>query len=63
MKGAEILRASIDAFGGNVLDGVAAYNAGVGGVQHALANGWSADAATTGGNYASNVLANVALFS
>jgi soluble lytic murein transglycosylase-like protein len=50
MHGAEILRSSIDAFGGDIAKGLAAYNAGVGGVQSALRAGRSADSATTGGD-------------
>ncbi|MBL8955808.1 MAG: peptidoglycan-binding protein [Myxococcaceae bacterium] len=63
MKGAEILRQSIDAFGGDVRKGLAAYNAGVGGVRRALGEGRTADSATTGGDYGAAVLRNAEQFS
>ena len=62
MKGAEILKSAINFFGGNLRDGLAAYNAGAGGVQNALRHGRSPDSATTGGNYGSDVLQRVSMF-
>jgi len=56
MKGAEILRSSIDYFHGNVREGVAAYNAGAGNVEAAIREGHSPDYYTTGGNYSADVL-------
>ncbi len=59
---AKLLRANIDALGGDLQAGVAAYNAGVGGVQRAQRNGRSPDSATTGGNYSATVMANAEEF-
>ena len=62
MKGAAILRANINYFGGNVRDGVAAYNCGPGNVSAALRNGLSPDAYTTGHNYSADVLSRESMF-
>lgn len=62
MYAAQILRESMDAFGGDLRKGLAAYNAGVGGVQAALRAGRSPDSATTGGDYGSAVLKNAEQF-
>lgn len=59
---ARLLRQNIDALGGDLQAGVAAYNAGVGGVQRAQRNGRSPDSATTGGNYSATVMANAEEF-
>ncbi|MFL5319819.1 MAG: peptidoglycan-binding protein [Myxococcaceae bacterium] len=62
MYAAQVLRESMDAFGGDLRKGLSAYNAGVGGVESALHSGRSADSATTGGDYASSVLRNAEQF-
>jgi hypothetical protein len=59
---ARLLRSNIDALGGDLQAGVAAYNAGVGGVQRAQRNGRSPDSATTGGNYSATIMANAEEF-
>ncbi|HEX8701134.1 MAG TPA: C39 family peptidase [Myxococcaceae bacterium] len=59
---AQLLRSNIDALGGDLAAGIAAYNAGVGGVQRAQRNGRSPDSATTGGNYSATILANAEEF-
>jgi peptidoglycan hydrolase-like protein with peptidoglycan-binding domain len=56
MKGAEILRSSINSFHGNVRYGVAAYNCGAGNVENAIRNGYSCDHYTANGNYSADVL-------
>lgn len=56
---AGLLSANIKAVG--LAAGVAAYNAGLTGVRNALAAGKSADSATTGGDYAADVLGRLAL--
>ncbi len=59
---ARLLRNYTDQLGGDLRLGVAAYNAGVGGVQTALRNGRSADSATTGGNYSATIFRNAEEF-
>lgn len=59
---AKLLRSNIDALGGDVWAGVAAYNAGVGGVQSALRAGRSPDSATTGNNYSATIRRNAEEF-
>jgi len=60
-KGAEILRSEIAALG-SVRAGLAAYNAGTTAVQNAIRAGRDPDSVTTGGDYASDVLARADLF-
>ena len=62
MKGAEILRANLNAFHGNVKEALDAYNAGAGNVNKALRNGHDPDSVTTGHNYGSDVLKRMAQF-
>jgi LysM repeat protein len=62
MFGAGLLRQNIDFFNGNLRAGIAAFNAGPGGVQRALAETGDPDARTTGGNYSRRVLAHAAAF-
>ncbi|MFC4494059.1 N-acetylmuramoyl-L-alanine amidase [Streptomyces ovatisporus] len=57
-KAAKLLADNIKAVG--LPAGVAAYNAGLTGVKNALAAGKSADSATTGGDYAADVLGRMA---
>ncbi len=59
---ARLLRNYTDQLGGDLRLGVAAYNAGVGGVQNALRQGRSADSATTGGNYSATIFRNAEEF-
>lgn len=59
---ARLLRSNIDQLGGDVWAGVAAYNAGVGGVQSAQRAGRSPDSATTGGNYSATIRRNAEEF-
>jgi|GEM_PF-5566675 len=56
MKGAEILRANLDYFKGDLTKAIAAYNAGCGGVNKAVNAGKHPDSATTGGNYSRDVI-------
>jgi len=62
MKGAEILRSNLNYFKGDMTKAVAAYNAGCGGVNKAVKAGKEPDSATTGGNYASDVLNRMETF-
>lgn len=55
--GCLILGNNIDAFSGDVRNGVAAYNAGQRGVQNGLRDSGNPDQYTTGGHYSDNVLA------
>lgn len=55
----QMLRGLLDHFSGHREPAVAAYNAGVGGVERALSRGQSPDAATTGGDYSADVLARM----
>ena len=61
-KGAEILRAEIDRFGGNERAGLAAYNTGPGRVRAALRRGLNVDTYTTGKDYSADVLARRDVF-
>lgn len=54
--GTSLLRQNLDHFGGDYGKALAAYNAGIGGVERAIRNGRSADSATTGNDYGSDVL-------
>lgn len=56
---AQMLRGLLDHFSGHREPAIAAYNAGVGGVEHAINRGLPADSATTGGDYAADVLARM----
>lgn len=56
---AQMLRGLLDHFSGHREAAVAAYNAGVGGVERALGRGQPADTATTGGDYSADVLARM----
>jgi hypothetical protein len=60
-KGAEILRSEIEALG-SVKAAIAAYNAGTTAVRAALRAGRDPDSVTTGGDYASDVLARATAF-
>lgn len=54
--GTSLLRQNLNHFKGDYQKALAAYNAGIGGVERALRNGRSADSATTGNNYGADVL-------
>jgi len=60
--GAALLRANLDYFKGDYIKALCAYNAGIGGVNRALAEGKTPDQATTGGDYGSDVLRRANLF-
>ena|GEM_PF-1306482 len=62
MKGAEILRANLNYFKGDMTKAVAAYNAGCGGVNKALNAGKHPDSVTTHGNYSTDVLKRMETF-
>jgi len=55
-KGADVLRADLDALGGRLRPALAAYNAGRLAVREAEANGRDVDSVTTGGDYSRDVL-------
>lgn len=54
--GTSLLRNNLDHFNGDYRKALAAYNAGIGGVERAVRNGRSPDSATTGGDYSADVL-------
>ena len=56
LKGAQILKAEINRYGGNLNYALPAYNAGSGNVNKALGRGLSPDAYTTGNDYGRDVL-------
>jgi soluble lytic murein transglycosylase-like protein len=56
LKGAQILKAEINRYGGNLNYALPAYNAGSGNVNKALGRGLSPDAYTTGDDYGRDVL-------
>lgn len=59
-KAGAMLAGLIAYFHGNLKSGVAAYNCGEGGVENALREHGNADAGTTGGDYAADVLGRMA---
>lgn len=60
--GCMLLRSNIDAFSGNLRNGVAAYNAGVRGAQNGLDDSGNPDQYTTGGHYSENILKQADVF-
>jgi len=56
LKGAQILQAEINRYGGNLNYALPAYNAGSGNVDKAIGRGLSPDAYTTGNDYGRDVL-------
>ena len=55
-KGAEILKAELNRFGGQMNKALAAYNTGAGNVNRAVNEGKHVDAYTTGQNYSQDVI-------
>lgn len=57
-----LLRSNIDAFSGNVRNGVAAYNSGVQGAHNGLDDSGNPDEFSTGGHYSENILKQAEIF-
>jgi len=61
-KGASLLAGFLFHFHGDLQKAIAAYNAGIHGVEHAVLAGEHPDSVTTGGNYSTDVLERAAIF-